>query len=205
MLSRRFLPSIGLAGTYQLKDPFNHLLSPNVQYTCTSIESIDSFANRGEEVFAEVYENAGADETMFLADNEQDAYIISITSGDGDVVQFPSTALLKWPDTSGVPYRNVAMTAFLSALPESFDFDTLETELEEFILAKVGTKTKIAFTQVGSVLSVPRDTSDLIEQRRISLRSDPDSITAKLLQSEATVAALQDKLAQLEAHIVANP
>ncbi len=196
-----FLPSIGLSGLWTLKSPFDQLLSPTTVYECIAIESLDRVHLNNINPFEEYYEPIGAEEAEYQADLQAGAFIITIVSGDEESISFPSTALVRWPDTDGVVYRNLALTISLSALPDSFDLTNLEDEIKALVLSKTGTDNEVYITQVGGVTVLPREVSESIENVRLS-RIDPENnLAAKNAELRQKLIDLTNKLNKLEAYV----
>lgn len=203
--SIRFLPSIGMTGTFKLKAPFNQLVMENTQYRCTAIEAIDGLLAKDRSPFDEIYAEVGASESDYLADLEAGAYIVTITSGDGDVIEFPHNALTEMPDSSGIVYRSLVLSMSLSAIKDDFPLDVLTTELKNNILARFGIDSEVYITQVGGLTVLTEEQSESVEAARETRITSPDSPLYQQSVTEQQLAVALLKIQELEAHILANP
>lgn len=201
MSSIQFLPSLGMTGLYKLKVPYNALILATTQYTCTGVKSLAGAIAANEDPFTTIYSANGATQADFDADLASGAYIITITSGAGDIVEFPSTALVSVPDTDGVIYRNIVMSISLSALSDETDTTVLEQQVSDLVLNSIGVKSSIYLTQVGAVTVLSRAQSDAIESARLANIATPASALYQNDILTAENAALIQKVHELETFI----
>lgn len=201
MADIQFLPSLGMSGIFTLKAPYNNLVLPTTQYQCTGIESLAGAVAANKDPFANYYEPNGATEVDFNADLKDNAYLITITSGIGEVVTFPSSALVSLPDADGVIYRNVAMTVSLSSISDDTDLTDLSSQVSDLVLNTLGVKSSVYLTQVGSMTVLTREQSTALESARqlnIATRTSP---LYDNMQKDIQIAALQQKVSDLENYI----
>lgn len=201
MSDLKFLPSIGMSGLYTLKAPYDLLIMSTIEYTCTSIESLQGSIARGEDPYTDVYEASGATQSDYDNDLAAGAYLITITSGDGDVVTFPSTALVKMPDTDGVRYRNLVLGISLSSLPDSLNLDGLRQDISDLVFNSVGVRSTTYTAQVGGITILTRDQHNAVEAARQANVTNLESPIYRVAKLERDNASLIQKVAELEAYI----
>lgn len=199
--SIQFLPSIGMTGTYTLKSPFSGLIQVNTQYTCTAIESLSGYIARGNDAYTNIYEANGATETDYESDLEAGAYLVTITSGTGDVVVFPSTSLSTVPDSNGTVYRNQVLALSLSALPDGIDLSSLKTQISDLVLNTLGVSSTIYVASVGSSTVLTTEQSTALEAARAAKMQTHQSPLYRNSVLETQNAALLQKVSELEAYI----
>lgn len=201
MADIQFLPSLGMTGVFTLKTPFNNLVLPNTQYTCTAIESLAGAVAADKDPFATYYEPNGVTEVDFNADLKANVYLITITSGIGEVVVFPSSALVSLPNSDGVIYRNLVLSISLSSISDDTDISVLRSGIEDMILNTMGVKSSTYVTQVGSMTVLTREQSQALEAARqlnIQTRTSP---LYDNMQKDLQIASLTQKVGELEAYI----
>ncbi len=201
MSNLQFLPSIGMTGLYTLKAPYNELIMSTTEYVCTGIESIQGSISRGEDPYTELYVANGATQSDYEEDLSSGAYLVTITSGEGDVVTFPSSALVKMPDTDGIRYRNLVLGISLSSLPDSLNLDVVKQDISDLVLDTLGVRSSVYTAQVGGVTILSKEQSAAIESARQANISSLESPLYKLHRLERDNASLIQKVAQLEAYI----
>ena len=202
MSELRFLPSIGMTGTWALKPPYNELVMASTQYTCTAIESLAGAIASDRDPYAEVYEVNGADESDFELDLKNNAYLVTITSGEGDVVVFPNTAIVSVPNTDGVIYRNLAVVLSLSSLPDEFDTSTIEQQLRDLVLSKLGVNSSSYVVQIGGLTVLTREQSDAYEQARTANIASLSSPIFELTKLRSDYESALQRIQHLEQFIL---
>ena len=99
-----YVPTIGVAGLYQLRAPFDSQVLDGVQYTCTGVRSIQDLSANGESAFDSVYVPYNLSQDAFNADVTAGASIVTLQAAQGNRIVVPSTYIVGMPDLSGVPY-----------------------------------------------------------------------------------------------------
>ena len=193
-----------MTGTWTLKPPYNELVMASTQYTCTSIESLAGAIAADRDPYTDVYEVNGASQADFDTDLQNNAYLVTITSGEGDVVVFPNTAIVTTPNVDGVIYRNTAMVVSLSSLPDEFDTSVIEQQVQDLIKNNLGVTSSTYMVQIGGLTVLTREQSQAYEAARamniVTLESPLYELTK--LRADHESALLRIRL--LEQYIVDN-
>lgn len=204
MSTIQYLPSLGMTGTYVLKNPYNALIMSTTQYTCVKLQSLSAAVAAKEDPYTNVYLANGATQADYEADLDSQAYLITIQSGTGDLVVFPSSALVSVPSTEGVVCRNLVMSISLSVLPDGTDLSTLTQQIEDLVLNTLGVKSTIYLTQRGAVTILTQDQlAALNAARQVNLQT-MQSPLYRNVQLENQNAELINKLDELSNYIAAN-
>jgi hypothetical protein len=198
MSDLNFLPSLGLKGLYRLKSPFDTQILPTTQYVCTGVQKLSASAANGDDPFETYYQSIGATQTDYDADISADAYLVTITSGEGEVFTFPNTALISLPIVDGVTYRNMAMVVSLGAVMDDADLDVLSNDIVSHVLKTTGIATSIYLSQIGPMTVVTQEQSDALERARALKIQDSDSLLLKHEKSEQDNARLRALISQYE-------
>jgi hypothetical protein len=204
MSDLNFLPSLGLKGLYRLKSPFDTQILPTTQYVCTGVQKLSASAANGDDPFETYYQSIGATQTDYDADVAVDAYLVTITSGEGEVYTFPNTALISLPIVDGVIYRNMAMVVSLGAVMDDADLDVLSNDIVQHVLRTTGISTSVYLSQIGPMTVVTQEQSDALEKARALKIEDSDSLILKLEKAEQDNQKLRDLIGQYEAYMKEN-
>jgi hypothetical protein len=200
----QYLPSLGMTGTYALKNPYNTLIMSTTQYTCVKLQSLSAAVAAKEDPYTNVYLSNGATQADYDADLAAQAYLITIQSGTGDLVVFPSSALVSVPSTEGVICRNLVMSISLSVLPDGTDLSSLTQQIEDLVLNTLGVKSTIYLPQRGAVTILTQDhLSALNSARQVNLQT-MESPLYRNMQLEAQNAQLLAKVQTLSDFIATN-
>ena len=198
----QYSPSLNSTGTYNLASPYSSLISPTKLYTCTATQTIKGAVAAGIDVLNTVYLNNGDIETNYNTDLANNVMLITISSGNGDSITFPNSALLAVPNTTGVIYRNLVLSISLSALPDDFDTTGLQTEVSDLIHSLIGVKSKTYVSQIGgsTVFSSGADTAIRASRQRAITRPTSTYYQNQLLQNQ--ISSLLTKIQELENYII---
>jgi hypothetical protein len=190
-----------MTGLYTLKTPYSSLILSTTQYTCIAIQSLSGAISSNTDPFTNVYQANGATQSEFDLDLKNDAYLITISSGDGDLVVFPSSALVSVPITDGVIYRNLVLSLSLSAISDEADLTVFQQQMKDLALHSLGINSSVYITQVGAMTVLTRTNSDALEAARLVNAITPESelYNNHVLTQQNT--ALLQKVASLEAYI----
>ena len=200
-LVAKYTPTLNASGFYQLAAPYSSLISATVQYTCVGVVSIAGAIAQGVDVLNSIYIASGDTASNYANDLKSGVSILTITSGAGNVVKFPNSALLSVPQTNGVVYRNTVLGIALSAIPDTMNTDSLQQAVSDLVYSKIGVKSTTFLTTVGAATILTMDQDAAVTAARQAAISDPTSLHYKnqLLTAENTT--LVAKVAQLENYI----
>lgn len=203
-LTPQYLPSINSTGYYKLAAPYSALISRTTQYTCQGTSTISGLIAQGVDVLNAIYLATGDTKANYLKDLANNISIVTISSGIGSVIKFPSSAMLAIPQTNGIIYRNTVLGIALSATPDYLDLSTLQTEISDMVYNHLGIKSTTFLTTIGSPTVLTVDQDNAVKSARQAAITNPASTyhANQLLMQEN--AALRARLAQLEEYIVAN-
>lgn len=193
-----------MTGTYELKTPYAQLVMATTEYTCVKLQSLSASVAAKEDPYTNVYLANGATQTDFDADIAAGAYLVTIQSGTGNLVVFPSTALVSVPNTDGKICRNLVMSVSLSVLPDGTDLTGLKQQIEDLVLNTLGVKSSIYVTQRGAVtvLNTAQVTA-LNAARQMNIRT-MSSPLYRNMQLQAQNEALIAQVKAMSDFIVAN-
>lgn len=195
------LPDIGSAGIYQLAEPFDTDLIQGMSYTCRGIRSIADIIASGKDPRAEYYDPKQIDQTKYDADVAAGVTIVSLQPDSGQMVYVPSSYIISYPASGGVPYRVMCLAVQLSALPNQVSLAPLITQITNLVHDTLGIEATITETQLSNTELVESGTAAAIEAARQLVISNRVTDTAKLNAAQQQVAALQQQVTTLENYI----
>lgn len=201
------VPQIGASGIYTLLAPFNTKLSPNTNYTCKGVRTIDDVLASGIDPYTTYYNPTGTpiDQTTYNADVAAGVQIISLMSPAGIPVYVPSTYIASYPAAGGVPYAVVCMAVQIPAIPESLDLGPCKTQILQVVQDTLGMTATITEVQLTEVTLIDQATSTRYEAARQANITNSTTDQAKLLAAQNALAAAQQQIQLLEAYIKNNP
>lgn len=195
------VPVIGMTGLYSLKSPYTDLINSDIEYTCVSVSSISGMLANGLNPLNEIYIANGDTEVNYNLDAENNRTIITLQSGIGDVVTVPNSALNKLPIADGVNYTSVMLGVMLSVIPDSLDLTTLEQEIKDLVLSKIGVNSTITSAVLGGSIVIPHDKHAIIEIARLGKIISGKNNLLDNIKLQDIVSKQAAKIALLEAFV----
>jgi hypothetical protein len=194
-----------MKGLYTLKTPFDNDLLANIAYECIAIRKLSDIVAAGGDPQAEYYTPKELTDDDYAADVAAGACIVTLRADEAHLIYVPDTYISEQPELGGIPYTQVMLGIDLGPLPDAQDLSTLKDLLAEVVLANLGQEATVH----AAVISLPLVMSDAqhasLEAARTAAKTEPKTTYAKLLEAQATIQELQDKLAILEQYFVDNP
>lgn len=204
MVDLKFLPSLGMTGIYKVKSPYSELILATANYTCVKIQSLAAAVAAKEDPLTNVYEANGATKDEFNADLSAGAYLVTLQSGNGNLVVFPNTALISLPVVDGKICRNIAMTISLSVIPDGTDLSQLAAKVKDLVIKDLGVKSSVYFTQVGAATVLTTEQLAALNASRRQNATDPSSALYENMLLQRRCDALQQQVDMLSDFITAN-
>lgn len=199
------IPPIGTSGIYKLDAPFATKLQANMSYRCDAVRRVADFLEVGLDPFEEIYASNGLTRERYDLDLANQVCIISLVSASGHWVYVPSTFVLAYPDINGVPYTVMVLGVELGAIPNYKDLTGLKQVLSNLVRDTIGITPTIREVAISAVQKLSQSDHDALENARTLAINNSQTDRAKLIATEAQLAALQQQYAQLEAYVRANP
>lgn len=200
----KYVPSLGMSGLFELRAPYDALINPTAQYKCVAVESLTNAVNSGSDPKQNIYLASLDTEANYLLDLQKEVYLITIATGIGNQIIFPSSALLSVPNGEGVIYRNTVLCIALSAVHELMDLSVLQRQISDMVYTSIGVSSTTLTTTIGAptILTTEQHNSVMASRALVATRKDSEMYRNLQLQNEN--AALVLKIAQLESYILKN-
>lgn len=199
-----FLPSLGMSGFYNLKSPYSSLISPAKQYTCVGVMSLSGALASGIDPLQTVYLASGDTEANYKTDLENNIFLITIRSGEGSLVVFPSNALIGVPTGEGVIYRNTVLGVALAAIPDGIDLTLLQKDISDLTFHRLGVKSATFLSAVGAPTILTSEQHETVSTARQAIVQNTESTIYKNLVLTRQNEALIEQVRVLENYIKTN-
>jgi len=198
------LPRPGMTGSWLLAVPYTTSVNPNVEYSCTSVKTINSLIAEGVDVKALYYTPYGLGETEYQADVALNHCIIGIQAITGKTVSFPSSYLLGFPNANAVVYSCLILSIALSPIPESMNLTSLKADIADLVLSRTGIKNEVKIANHSAPHLVSQAKHTLLEAARLARITAAKPMVGQIQALQQEVLNLQQQNAVLAAYIAAN-
>jgi len=197
-------PELKSSGIWTLAAPFNTLLVENLIYTCASNRGFAEIIADGGDVYEDYYSPKQIDVSKYEQDVLDGASIVGLQSASGVVVYVPTSYIISYPGTGGVPYRGLILGIDIGVVPKSLELAFLKQKLIDTTKEVLGIDAK--FTVVNTVPEslIPRTAHNSMENIRQNNITEKTTDRAKYLEAKKQVEALQLLNKNLEDFIKAN-
>ncbi len=198
------LPAIGSVGTYTLLAPFNTMILPDDEYTCTAIRNISDYISNADDAYTTVYADNGLTQTDYQNDLAANMPIVSLQSSVGHWMYVPARFIVTFPITNGVPYCNKIIGVNIGAVPVNMDLTFLIASISNVVADNLGITPEIKQVVTSKTSSIPVTEDAAIQTARKGRITASLTDTGKLLNMTNNYNTALTKIAALEAYILAN-
>jgi len=199
-----FTPGLNDKGRFRLNGQLANLLSPDLEYTCINLQTIQSAAGSGIDILETYYVPIGLDAAALAADITANAFLVTLQAGVLPEVVVPSTYFVEKANTDGIRYLGRMIAVDLSVLPADFDLSLLRQRLLEVVKETIGVVGEARTIVTTNVLNKSQDEHAIIEATRALNASNLDTDYARFLAERKRADSLQQKVTSLSNYIVAN-
>jgi hypothetical protein len=161
-----YKPSHGQAGLWKVKAPYDILLTPNTLYTCLSLQAISNFIANGESVYDRYYGPLGVSDDQYQQDVGDNAVIVGLQAGTGEMAFIPSSFIEGAPIDNGVKYIPVVLGISLGAVPDQVNLEPIIQQVKDVVEASFGIKSEVKGVVVGSPKWMTNEEHELLENAR---------------------------------------
>lgn len=201
------IPPLYSEGLYTFSAPFATVVPANTVLKCMAIRSFEDVYNEGIDVFEAYYLPHSITEADFNIDKANKVSIITLTQVNGIFYHIPSSYILLMPAGNTVPYSHVVLSVSIGSIPDALDLNALKAAVGQVVSDIIGVAGVVAENRApalsGSVVTQAQHA--LMEAARLSAVETSTTDRAENIRLNALVASLEDKIASLEAYLIANP
>lgn len=198
------IPEVGTSGYFNLAEPFNTLSLTFERYTVKAVRKLSDYLSNNEKPLDDIYKLAGLVQADYDADIAVDMAIVVLQSAKGHILSVPARYVLSYPIADGTIYRVSALSVMLPAMPIEKSYDLIKDEVRELIKDTLGVSCKVEVVEVSRPVMVPKEKHDIEMQKRAQFTMGKGSTRLKLNSLRIQNQLLLDKVAELEAWIIAN-
>lgn len=201
------VPDIGVNGVFSLKEPFNNLLIKDIGYTCTAVRQLTDIIKAGGDPQALYYTPYNLDSTIYNADVKNNVCIVSLQSSKGgDTVYVPSSYVLSFPKTGGIPYTVTGLGISLGAIPDGLDLTYLKSRIQTVVKDTLGlvSDVEIKTLALSETTLVNQDSHNALETARKNNIADTQTDYSKLLAVTKKYQEAVKKIRELENFIISK-
>lgn len=195
-------PPLHTRGRYTLKQPWS--TDATTLWECYAIRSFDDIYKLSVDVYQQYYAPKNLDEATFQADRQEGANIITLMNGNGDVLYVPDTYILAYPSMDNVPYSHVILSMSVGALPDYLDLTFLGEQIAAVASDVIGYVPTVKVHRAPTVNAFTPTQHEEAEAGRLAAVKLLTTDHARLQQAQATIDALQQKVANYEKIMIAK-
>lgn len=190
-------PVLHAKGRFVADTPF--ALLPTVLYECIAIRSFADYVGVGQDAYSKFYEPMGVTRERYEEDLAAGASICTFASSETEVVYVPDSFILSLPILDQVAYSRLVLSMDLGAMPDTYDLTFLKSQLETTVQSIVGLSAPVVNVhKAPSKGVVTQAQHEAMEQARQAAISNQQTDRARLLATQAQLAAATSKITMLE-------
>ena len=197
-------PILGTTGIWKLNSPFSALLQTNSIYTLIAIRKLSELIALGNDPETDYYIANNLIHDVYLADVSNGVLILSLQNETGNIVFVPNSFLKSYPDINGVPYRVLALTANIGAIPDSLSLSNVLSKIRDDILELIGINAIVNIVAISPTTLLNSGDAAAVEAARQAKIGTNLTDYTRYIQVSAELANARQKISMLEAYIFAN-
>lgn len=195
------IPEIGAKGKFLFKAPFSNNTTAATEFECMSVRTLTDIVNSGEDGYLKYYKPYGLTNDDYKSDLSQGVSLVGLLSGEGRWLYVPNNRITALPDSSGVRYQMIVLSANLGAIAETMDLSSMENAVKDVIYSYTGVvpeMQKVAVSQPAMVSE--EDHERIMVARQNNVSSNPPVV--KLLETlQASYSSLLSKYENLSKYV----
>lgn len=193
-------PAIGTKGLYSLLSPFSVPVGQLLE--CTAVRTIPSYLSDNDDPLQEVYIANGLTEDNYETDLKEGVEIVSLVNSGGFVLRVPARYIASFPVQDGVPYRSVAISAFLPPLPVDKDLSGLIAGIQELIQNTLGVSSDVKSVETSQIVAVTGAKNQEITTERDMVIGSMNTLYGQNAELLRRIEQLTERNAVLEKYII---
>lgn len=195
-MATRITPLPNMRGIYTLRMPW--ATQNTVLYTCTALRTFRELIASGEDILSKYYVPKGLAKQDYETDLAAGAILCVLQGDNGEVISVPDTYVISYPDQSAPPVGHFVLSASIGPMRMDVNLDFLRSKVGEVISDTIGVVPEVFVDVLDSSTVMTREDYDAMEAARTAAIKNRSTTYALLLQSQANVAVLQSKVAELQ-------
>ena len=200
------LPPLGVVGTYRFSSPVSTQLGDERIAVTEAILSIESLEQDPDfTVVKTVYLDIGLTDTDFNSDKLNRIPILKMRFSDDKIHYVPTTYVITFPSTAGIPYQGTALAVTLGMLPSDFSLTALKQYIESLCLNRYGLEAETTEVAVSAEVRLLEYEHRRLEDQRVAKILPEELPTTNLYDIEKLQIALkrsEQQIRYLESYIL---
>jgi len=198
------IPTVGMSGYFDLREPFATLMAKNVRYTCQAVRRISDYIAANEDVKTDIYAKNQIPEDVYDADVARDAFILSLQAETGQWLYVPDHYNISFPSTNGIPYRTMAFAVQLPAMPANRDYTNVITDMQNLIRDTLGVDCVVNIVETSKITLVPSDKHENKQAERDAISGAATTDRSRYMKTLQDLEGANQIIDSLQTYILAN-
>ena len=198
------IPSVGVAGTYNVNAPFNTMIIADKFCICQAVRSISDIVNQGVYVLTTLYLANTLTEVDYQKDLSEKVPIVTFKDELGNTFQLPGRYIKTVPYTTGYVYRTYLLGISLGDFEENYDFSPLMSDLSDYVENTLGVKPAITVVPVSARYHVTDENHQTIFSRRNAMTLIKTTLNGRIAILTRQLQAALLKIKALETYLKNN-
>lgn len=195
---------IGTTGLWNINAPFNDALQVGVPYTLVSIRLLSEIIAADGDPENDYYTANGISSSIYEEDIINNVAILSLQNDNGTILHIPSSFFASYPDIGGVPYRVMALTINIGAIPDTMSLVNIMVKIQSDVLETLGIDAIVKPIALSPITMLNSNDALAVETARVAKVSTALTDYTKYLKVSADLASARQKISLLEQYIKQN-
>ena len=195
---------LGTSGLWTLNAPFNNLAIPGTPYTLIALRILSDLIAAGADPEGDYYTPNAISSANYISDLSNNVAILSLQDGAGNVIYVPSSYVNNYPDIGGVPYRVLALTINIGAIPDSLDLSVITAKVSSDVQDLLGVVATTNIVSLSPATILTSTDAATVEAARIANVSTLQTDYSRYLAASTQLATAQSQIAALQNYILTN-
>lgn len=195
-------PTIYATGKYQVREPFT--LVEGVDYTCHAIRTFVECAERGMDVFKDVYDANGIDREKYLTDESAGINIIALKTEGREMLYIPDSYIASYPNIGEAVPQRLIVSVDLGIISSHWPADYLVSQIKNLASDIAGGDPEVELHSIPLTGRTSSEDVPAIEAGREVAVTQRTSDYARAQTLEKHNKLLTEKVTALN-HMVRNP
>lgn len=184
----RLTPAPGIKGAFLLRYPFT--TQPDIEYTVTALRSFAEIRARDLDPLKLVYTPVNLDAGAMASDVAEGAYIVVLSTKQGELIYVPDTYIESYPFMGSIPYSYLIVSYSLGMIPDNMDVELLKQVGASAISDYIGVEPTAFITrgEVSDIITEERHVQLTISREQAVKNRETDRAKALRLTNELQAA-----------------
>lgn len=188
------VPPVGLIGRFLLREPLNTVLSANILYTVTAVESLSKLLADNIDVKTIMYLSQGLTADQYLSDLKNNIPMVTLKTEADELFYIPANLIENMPEATGIVYKQRAIVINLGYVNDTIDIESVGIEVCDLVKGYTGLDVSAEDVDLSGSYILSYEEDDAREAKRMSNITNVVTCKARLLKCEEILASYKVKL-----------